>query len=179
MERYFYHGFEGIDLGEGIEQMLKYIESGHLRERSETDEKLKHICLYRKNEEVDYDKLPILKTALSSWIENCFVFVLSPDLEAEHQPPDKVQGLVDEWRSFKDIPMDKVVGIALPLDSINKSLDGESIFSEEEIPVISKYLPKLKEVAQEMGWMIVNSDEKGFTDKLDTELQRERSKSNT
>lgn len=179
MERYFYHGFEPIDLGEGIKQMLEYIESGHLRERSEKDEDLKHVCLYRKNEDIDYDNLNILETALSGWIENCFVFILSPDLEAEHQLPENVQGLVDEWRSFKDIPMDKVVGIALPLDSIQKSLDGKSVFSEEEIPVILEYLPKLKEVANKMGWMIVNSEEKGFTDRLDTNLQRERSKNNT
>lgn len=185
MRHYFYHGFEPFGLDkESVEYMLEIINSGGIKNRKDvrnyTDESLKHICLYRKNENYDYtDENWIFNSARGGWIDNCMVFVISDDIDAKYLPPHtNIEGmgpstnLVDEWRYFDDIPMDKIVGIAIPLNSFKEILDGKiTYFKPEEVEEIRSALKELKQVCKKLGLKVFNSEKKNFTDLLDSKLQ--------
>lgn len=183
MKRYFYHGIEpDISLYETIEILITIIESGGIKRRNIIngieDNELNHICLYKKNENYDYAAPDVLlDSARGGWIDNCMVFVISDEINARHIEPNVDTGgyglktnLVDEWRCFADIPLDKIIGIALPLDSISKALEGKNEFLyDEEIDILKNDLLKLKELCNKYGFKLFNSEEKDFVDKLDSQ----------
>ena len=190
MKRYFYHGIGELMDIEMIDIMQAIIDSGGLKTRSyvnrhEEDsdyEEFNHICLYKKNEDFDYDSEDaMLKTARGGWIDHCFYFIISPDIEAEKtEVVDETSyvynssekhylktNLVDEWRYNGNIPLDKIVGIAIPFDSLKEYI--------EEFPGLSKEydekINRLLTTAESLGWRVENSDDQDLCDKLDEELQ--------
>lgn len=183
MERYFYHG-----IGEDISclfKMLEIINSGGLKVRSK-DEKYNHVCLYKKNEEYDYNKEEkLLSSARGGWIDNCWFFIISPDVTAKKVKVSNKTGfdelgnptsnLVDEWRSEGDIPLDKIVGIGIPFDYIaqeEKEFDfvEDMDFHEHSFKEYYQLLKLLLEYANNSNWIVVNSEEKDICDKLDEQL---------
>lgn len=180
MSHLFYHGFEPWDYVESIQHMIEIINSGGLKKRNTVinldDDNLSHICLYRKNESFDYNAPNSLqKSARGGWIDSCMVFVVSSDISASYLPPNiKKEGyglktnLVDEWRCFEDIPLDKIIGVAIPLNSIKDALDGkDEFYNEEEITRLKEKLIELKEICDKLNLRTFNSEIKNFTDKID------------
>jgi len=185
MKHYSYHGFEPTcDFSFSIKHKLKIIKSGGIKRRARLsntiDPKLDHVCLYRKNENFKYENTPesMLQSAKSGWIDNCMVFIISDTINAKYIPPNtEVEGyglktnLVDEWRSREDIPLDKIIGIALPLDSIRNVLNGKDKFYNrpEEIAKLKNDLLKLKKVCDKLGFKTYNSEIPNFTDRIDSQ----------
>lgn len=181
MNRLFYHGFEPAGyLSDGVRHVIDIINSGGIKKRNKSrendDNLLNHICLYRKNMNFDYDSPDyFLQSARAGWIDNCMVFVISDDIQATYIPPNtELEGfglktnLVDEWRCLDNIPLNKIIGIALPLDSIQDTLKGRSPFADEnEIHRLKETLKELKEICAKHGLKTFNSEIKNFTDKID------------
>lgn len=195
MERYYYHGI-GDDLA-CLWKMIKIINSGELKTRSEimgdNDEKYNHVCLYKKNEEYNYDGKEeiLLQSARSGWIDNCWFFIISPDIFAEKVKKTDMTGfdefgnpttnLVDEWRSEGNIPLDKIVGIGIPFDTIMKTAKEESFVydMDYEMRSFKEYYQSLKtliDLAHSFNWVVVNSEEKDVCDKLDEQLNNHNKK---
>ena len=183
MDRYYYHGIEpyaGI-FDEQIELMIKILSEGILtrnvvKEMGKDDE-FNHVCLYKKNDCHDYENVKEFPdSAANGWINNCFVFVISPDVEAIKADNSKngVTNLVDEWRTFESIPPSKIVGIAIPYDSISNYLEDKTLDNLPEVVAekenIIKLLPILEEIVTSNGQFIVNSNIPDFTDQLDSSL---------
>ncbi len=188
MERYFYHGI-GDDIA-CLWKMLEIINSGGLKTRSQAgnydDQKYNHVCLYKKNEEFDYNgKEMILSSARAGWIDKCWFFIISPDVPAKKVSVSNETGfdefgnptsnLVDEWRSESDIPLDKIVGIGIPFDYIAQeekefgfAIDMDS--QEHSFKEYYQLLKSLLEYANNFNWIVVNSEEKDICDKLDEQL---------
>lgn len=181
MNRLFYHGFEFVGyLSEGVKQVIDIINSGGIKKRNESrendDNLLSHICLYRKNMNFDYDSPDYsFQSARAGWIDNCMVFVISDDIQATYIPPNtELEGfglktdLVDEWRCLENIPLNKIIGIALPLNSIQDTLKGKNPFADEnEIDRLKETMIELKEICAKHGLKTFNSEIKNFTDKID------------
>lgn len=194
MKRYYYHGLEG-DFVECLNGMLLIINSGELKTRnmdmdkndSEYD-RYNHVCLYRKNEEFDYDAglEAFCKSARAGWIDHCWFFIVSPDVSAKNVAQSSKVGfdefgnpltnLVDEWRSDGSIPLDKIVGIGIPFDNIEKEAKRFGCFYGSDVVYsIDEYyqlLNSLIELANSFHWIIANSDEKDVCDKLDEQLNK-------
>ena len=195
MKRYYYHG-----IGDNLSclwQMVKIINSGELKTRSiirdTKDEKYNHICLYKKNEEYNYDeeKEILLKSARGGWIDNCWFFIISPDISAKKVKQSNQTGfdefgnpttnLIDEWRSEGNIPLDKIIGIGIPFDYIAQE-EKETDFVEDieyNYHSFKEYYQTLKlliELAHNFNWIIVNSEEKDVCDKLDAQLNNHNQK---
>ena len=181
MNRLFYYGFEPVDyLSEEVRHMIDIINSGGIKLRSESrgidGNMLNHICLYRKNMDFDYSSPDFLtKSARAGWIDNCMVFVISDDIQATYIPPNtELEGfglktnLVDEWRCLENIPLDKIIGIALPLNSIQITLEGKDPLADEnEIRKLKEAITELKKICDQYGLKTFNSEIKDFTDILD------------
>ena len=179
MDKYFYHGIEPYNgmFGYSLNIMLKILKEG-LKTRKEVhdhyDEDLSHVCLYKKDDELDYsDQRWFFKSARSGWIDHCFVFILSPDVEAvkaSHEDTD----LLDEWRSIGDIPPSKIKGIALPMQTIKEYLEED--FKDEETKQdqeeLQKNLQLITEYILEKNLILVDSDMPNFTDELDESLKQ-------
>lgn len=195
MNKYYYHGFESFYgyYGESIEKMLKLLCEGIITRnevRKYNDERYNHVCLYRKNDDYDYsDKSVLLKSARSGWIDRCFVFVISPDIEAKKVDIRDTTGfdnegnsfsdLIDEWRSVGDIIPSKIVGVAIPYNSIKKYLsDGfySNLELEKDKEKVKKLLPMLEEYVLSQNLFIANSNIPNFTDELDSNLVKLKSK---
>ena len=187
MKRYFYHGFEPYYTdSEAVDHMLEIINSGGIKKRNEAindssdNNNLNHICLYRKNESHDYSSPDgLVHSARGGWIDNCMVFVISDEINAEYIPPNTElenkglpTDLVDEWRCFDNIPLDKIVGLAIPLDSFKNALDGnDRLLGSEEIADLRESLKRLKETCKRLGLKVYNSEKRNFTDFLDSQLE--------
>lgn len=181
MNRLFYHGFEPVDyLSEEVRHVIDIINSGGIKLRNESrgidDNMLNHICLYRKNMDFDYSSPEFFtKSARAGWIDNCMVFVISDDIQATYIPPNtELEGfglktnLVDEWRCLQNIPLDKIIGIALPLNSIQSTLEGKDFLADEnEISKLKEAIAELKKICDQYGLKTFNSEIKDFTDILD------------
>lgn len=177
MERYFYHGIEGYygNFGNTMEIVLKILQEG-LKTRNEvnshSNDEFEHVCLYKKNEELDYSDPSILyKSARAGWIDNCFVFIISNDIEANKATED-MTNLIDEWRSVGSIPPNKIIGLALPLNSIKEYLS-DKVDDEETIEdqnKLNKMLPIITEYILEKNLLLLDSEIPNFTDELDKTL---------
>ena len=184
MERYYYHGFDDYGYYEGICHMIDILRSGKLKTRNTIgdydDPRYEHVCLYRKNDDLDYDDKEVrMRSVRSGWIDGCMVFVISHDIEAYKVKSGKTVGfddndepvtnLIDKYRSVGSIPVSKIVSVALPLDDIKMVTDSGV---EEYKEKIEKALGMLRAVTSELNITILNSNERDFTDKKDEELNR-------
>lgn len=181
MERYFYHGIGDYVDTTMIDKMLEIIDSGGLKSRSVIrgfSDEYNHVCLYKKNEDYDYSDInALIHSARGGWIDHCFGFIISPDVSAKKVKTSNWGGfeelgalgtdLVDEWRSDGDISLDKIVGIMLPFDSIS---DCKREFSDFLTDDFDTKLFDLVNSANNLGLMVINSDEVDFCDKLDEQL---------
>ncbi len=182
MDRYYYHGIEAYSGAtiETFELINKILEEGLIARNKVLDlgSEFSHVCLYRKNEEFNYDDPErINESARSGWIDNCFVFIVSPEIEAHKANNDSSNGddltnLVDEWRSVGDIKPDKIVGLGLPYGFIEEELESD-IYSEEERREMRKKFEHIVSCCKELGLFIVNSEDKNFTDKVDNTLGKD------
>ena len=181
MEGYFYHGIEPYygAYSYGLETMYKILQEG-LKTRKEIhnhhDEELNHVCLYKKDQELDYKKY-YYKSARAGWIDKCFVLILSPEVEAvkaSHENTD----LLDEWRSKGNIPPSMIKGIALPMKTIKDYLEKQT--SDEEIindqNQTKKYISLITKFAINNNLIIMDSDMPNFTDELDESLKQNKTK---
>ncbi len=178
---YFYHGVaDGVD-EESLDHVIEVLKSGKLKARQELWEEychrdskqdFNHVCLYKKNPEYDYHgEKALSNSARGGWIDHCFLFIISPDIDAE-KTSSQYTNLVDEWRSHGSIPFDKVVGIGLPLDNIEEFKIEFPELAQEEY---QQKLDLIVDFAKNMGWTIENSDEVDFCDKLDKKLDDQKS----
>lgn len=170
---YYYHGVTDMADDEELTRFIKILKSGELKTRQEIrdfkDNGYDHVCLYRKNPEFGYnDSNPetMLKSARAGWIDHSFVFIISPDIDAE-KTSSQYTNLVDEWRSHGPIPFDKIVALGIPFDGIEEFIRQ---FPECHTSEYQQKLDFILDFAQNMGWRVINSDEKDFCDKLDKEL---------
>lgn len=188
MKRYYYHGIGELTCC--LWKMLEIIKSGELKTRNnmikDNYEKYNHVCLYKKNESFDYnDENNFLHSALSSWIEHCWFFIISPEIPAIKtkysnrvgfdDSEEPMSDIVDEWRSVGSIPFSKIVGIGIPFDSILEEEKRFGFVEDMNFNYVSfkefyELLKKLQEYAKKQNWIIVNSDEKGICDKIDEQL---------
>lgn len=179
MDRYYYHGIgEEIEL-ETLESMLTIMDTGVIKSRGSvgySGDEYEHVCLYRKNDNHNYSGGDRMGTAYEGWINHAFCFVISPNIEAlktahyhnlEDESSASFTDLIDEWRSDGEIPLDRVVGIGLPLDKIRdlRATAGSSVDEE-----FDDKLGDILVFAESMDWMIINSDEPEFADRLDERL---------
>lgn len=179
MDRYFYHGIGGDIEIETLENMLTIMDTGVIKSRGSvgySGDEYEHVCLYKKNDDYSYVGSERNGTAYEGWINHAFCFIISPDVVAGkarlyHSLEDESDGaftdLVDEWRSEGDISLDRVVGIGMPLDQIRelRAMTGS--------PVDEEFDDKLSDIllfAESMDWIVVNSDDVEFADRLDERL---------
>lgn len=179
MNKYYYHGVGDMVIEELLDLILKIISDGEIKTRSGVRPNLSseynHICLYKKNDDIDYsDEKDYGGSARSGWIDHCFFFIISPDIEARKvkvsnnttitDDGELCTNIVDEWRTDGAIPISKIKGIALPFDTIEEERTylKDSFFEK---------LAKIIDIATEYGWMVENSDEEDLCDRLDSELE--------
>ena len=188
MERYYYHGIEVYEnFSDTLEIVLKILKEGinvrhaYLQEEEKLNE-YNHVCLYKKNEDYDYNEETMINSARGGWIDHCCVFVIDPSIVAVKAPSstlnevNPVTNLVDEWRSFGKISVDKIVGLALPLNLINEFLNYKPRWEEDQIDQekTKDLINKIEIIANKMNLFIVNSDIDDFTDKLDLQLNEKK-----
>ena len=174
MERYYYHGFDHLGYEDGIKFMTNIILSGGIKTRNDVaslnDDSFEHVCLYRKNEDCDYgDKDTYYKSARYCYIDKCMSFVIDPSIEAER----KEGSYIDEYRSVGNIPNSKIVGIAIPFEQI---YNYSASLKPDDKKRLEELLKRLIDVSTEFGFIIHNSDEENFTDKLDEQLNKQANK---
>ncbi len=180
MSGYYYHGFEpysGI-IGRSMQLMFKILSEG-IKVRNQVsnryDDKYNHVCLYKKNDEYDYDeKDAIYKSARGGWIDKCFVIVINPDIDAYKVPVGVDTDLVDEWRCDHNIPPSEFVGIALPLSEIETYLIENDEYDKEDREILKEYYPKVLDLAKILGLTVYDSEQKDFTDIIDFELSKNK-----
>lgn len=162
--KYFYHGFD-FNVGiESIEFLYSFLKSGKIKSR------VGRVCLYRKNDSVDYSiEDNYIRSARSGWIDNCVVFVISPDISAYKLEGD--DNLVDEWRCPSDIDFSKVVGICLPPNFFECSPKYETTLEIERGIELHE---KIDEIISEYGWFVGDSSIPNFTDNLDESLNNKK-----
>ena len=173
---YFYHGIEfypGTIL-DTIKKCIKIMDEGiELRGiiRGFSDENMNHICLYHKNDEYDYQNhLSLLHSARGGWIDGQFVFIIDSDIDAKKAEIGRETDLIDEWRCYEKILPEKFVGVALPFDGIQELLNEDVDYNEEDKDIVRQYWNMLIEKVQSMGLILVNSDDKDFTDNFDNQI---------
>ena len=177
MDNYYYHGIEcyaGV-IGYVANIVTKILEEGIITRnaaRKYNDDNLNHICLYKKNNEYDYDSPnAILHSARGGWIDHSFVFIINPQIEARKATKEETN-LVDEWRCYNNISPKDIVGIALPLEVIENYLNDEHIEEEkDDVELLKTSLTKIKKMTKILNIPIYDSDKKDFTDELDSKLQ--------
>lgn len=185
MKRYFYHGIEfflpaTIDI---LNIVIKILNEG-LKTRQEvrkfnyeTCGKYEHVCLYRKGEPYEYDNRNFKQvfSALDTWIENGFVFIISPDINAVKAKHGEETSVVDEWRSIGGIDLNDIVGIGLPYSAFNEYF-ANGTFKEKEKNIVMELIKRIEDIANSRGLMIVDSCIPNFTDTLDETLNNEKVK---
>ena len=123
MNHYFYHGIECYSgtIGYSAQLVIKILEEGIIMRNIISqygDDKFNHVCLYKKNDDYDYDSPDcLIHSARKGWIDHSFVFIINPEIEARKATEEETN-LVDEWRCYKNISPDDIVGIALPYEVI-------------------------------------------------------------
>lgn len=205
MERYYYHGVgDNINLEYVLPIMCSIIENG-IKSRKKLGSKYNHVCLYQKNPDGDYESAEwFLKSARGGWIDNCFGFIINPNINAIKVEQDiytgfnekgnPVTNLIDEYRSIGDIPITEIAGIFMP--NIQNII--EIIKAKEKI-YENGYKNEMKKVCITLGLdekfqkmnlfqmlnfiieyanynnlIIADSCEKNFVDKLDDNLNSKK-----
>jgi hypothetical protein len=170
MNGFYYHGSESYygAIGHTIKKISKILDEGLLMRsvaNNFDNEKLNHVCLYKKNNKYNYDDMAVyLNTARAGWIDNGFVIVINPELDAVKTKVGEETDLVDEWRYYGNIHNSNFVGVALPFSTIREYLDSESYDEYVEIDkeIAKEYLPILFEKVEKMGLVMLDSDKKNL-----------------
>lgn len=177
MNRLFYHGMQPRRSSLcKIKTMLEIIDSGSLKSNRLLGNNLTHgyngldyisVC----SREKIYKYFKKEESAFNLFIKNNFCFILSGDISVikpkyldwncfEHYddlvnyinsfPGAQFSDLFDEWQVKDEIPLDYVVGLGLPLQSLSKiyNLDDKMM----------KEIERLYMFARTFGWDIVDSD---------------------
>ena len=159
---YYYHGTGETE--EALDTMIKIIESGGIKSKNKRNED--YYTLFNGDDYISvakwcYGDAPgydaTLESSFYGWIFNMPCFIIDDSIEAIHarkvERPysfdhniDRVTQFIDEWHVRDEIPLDKIVGIALPFPWIK-----ESKFRLEKALKILKY-------ASFYGWQVFNSD---------------------
>ncbi len=159
---YFFHGTGNGE--EALNKMLQIIESGGIKSKNMRNED--YDTLFNGDDYVSvarwcYDVMPGYNAGLESsfygWIFNMPCFIIDGDIEAIHATrverpysfdhnKDRVSQFIDEWHVKDEIPLDKIVGIALPFSWIKQSKRS-----------LLKILEILKH-AKDNNWQVYNSD---------------------
>ena len=179
MDRYFYHGVgDKIEI-ETLDVMLTIMDTGVIKSRGAvrySGDEYEHVCLYRKNDDYGYTGLDRVGTAYDGWINHGFCFIISPGLMAEKvehyydlldENNASFTDLIDEWRSDGEISLDRVVGIGLPFDEIRELRTRVGSSVDEDF---DEKLADILLFAESLDWIVVNSDDVEFADKLDNNL---------
>lgn len=179
MERYFYHGIEFFypETAQSIDTVLKILEEGLIM-RSKAfdcnDEDLNHVCLYKKNDDIDYNAFKSFEStsmsALDAWIRGGYVFILNPNLAAEKAETS----VIDEWRYYGNIPLSEFVGIALPYEHLEAYFNDSFKDPEVDYEELKGKLSQITKRAEELGLSIYDSTQIGFPDFIDEQLQQQK-----
>ena len=159
---YFYHG-TGEYVETALDTMIMIIQSGGIK--SKNKQKSNRHTLFNGDDYISVarwsgmenpDVPEMLRSSFYGWIFGCPTFIISPDIEAIHAGPyngysydpskERVSQFVDEWHVKDEIPLDKVVGIALPF-----------IWGKDNPLALSK-IRRILEYAKVYGWKVFNSD---------------------
>ena len=175
MTRYFYHGIEGWPgtFGNSVQVMIKILSEGIIirnQVRGYKNNDFNHVCLYKRNEEFDYDNPNnVVLSARNYWMSHGFVFVLNPEIDATKTNFEETD-LVDEWRCYHNIPPSEIVAIAIPFEDINEYLKEEDLEEEDEEDrkLLVEGLVTLKNMAEQLNIPIYDSCVNNFTDELDS-----------
>ena len=181
MSGYYYHGVESYygTLGYAASIIVKMLEEGILirsEARGFEDEELDHVCLYKKNEEYDYNNPDAsIESARGGWIDGQFVLIINPEIKARKATSNETN-LVDEWRCDSNIPPTDIVGIALPFKYIEEYLEEESLdeYEAKDHELLITSVKRIREIAKVLNIEIYDSEEKDFTDKLDHDLSKQK-----
>ena len=159
---YFYHG-TGDYVGTALDTMIKIIESGGIK--SKNKQRSNHYTMYNGDDHISVAKWSgqenrnfsdMLQSSFYGWIFGCPTFIISPDIEAIHAKQvkgyfydfnrERLSEFIDEWHVKDEIPLDKIVGIALPFNwSVNN-------------PIAMRKIGKILEYAKAYNWKVFNSD---------------------
>ncbi len=159
---YFFHG-TGDNLEVALDIMIRIIKTGAIQSKNKRKSKDltlfngdDYISVARWEEGFDYENLGMIMSSLYGWVYGCPTFIISPDIEAVHTSlyrggfydpkKDRVSQFVDEWHVKDEIPIDKVVGIAIPFDFLGKN------------PFALSLTKKILEYARAYEWKVYNSD---------------------
>lgn len=159
MERIFFHGTGDSDYG--FENMLKIICSGGIKSLKLQGSDYwglvngrDYISVCAWDDNISH-KVEDLQSAFNGWIFGCPVFIISGDINAikcgkYHRDYDanieRVSQYKDEWHVKDIIPLDKIIGIALP-------------FKDEEFISANKPIVDLiMEFAKEYEWIVLECD---------------------
>lgn len=177
MNSYFYHGIESYHgcMGEAAQLMIKILNEGIIyrnQARKHNDDEFNHICLYRKNNEYNYDEsATLIHSARGGWINHSFVFIINPQIEARKATREETD-LIDEWRCYNNITPDNIVGIALPFKIIEKYLNEQFEEEKEDRELLKEALTKIMEITKQLNLPTYDSDKENFTDELDSTLKQ-------
>ena len=159
---YFFHGTGEGD--EALNTMIEIIESGGIKSKNKRHED--YYTLFNGDDYVSvakwcYEEMPGyfagLESSFYGWIFNMPCFIIDGDIEAIHATrverpysfdhnKDRVSQFIDEWHVKDEIPLDKIVGIALPFSWIRKSRTS-----------LLKML-NILQYAKDFNWQVYNSD---------------------
>jgi hypothetical protein len=159
---YFFHG-TGEDCS-ALEIMIDIIESGGIKSKNKRNEH--YFTLFNGDDYVSvtrwvYDNPSHLSADMDSsfygWIFNMPCFIIASDIDAIHAKKirvgeaydynkDRVSVFIDEWHVKDEIPLDKIVGVALPFSWLRKSKE-----------VLVNILQILK-YAKQYNWQVYDSN---------------------
>ena len=159
---YFFHG-TGEFLESALDTMITIIKTGGIKsknKRKSNDLTLfngdDYISVAKYEEGFDYENQGIFMSSFYGWIYGAPTFIISPEIEAIHaklyrggrydSSKERVSQFVDEWHVADEIPLDKVVGIALPFQFVDDN------------PFVLTMMRKILEYAKVYGWKVYNSD---------------------
>lgn len=159
---YFYHG-TGDYVETALDKMIKIIESGGIK--SKNKQKSNNYTMFNGDDHVSVarwegknnpDFSDMLQSSFYGWIFGCPTFIISPDIEAIHAKQvkgyfydsnrERVSQFIDEWHVRDEIPLDKIVGIAIPFS-----------WSKNNRAAARK-IGRILEYAKKYNWKVFNSD---------------------
>ena len=176
MSKIFYHGIKSYyDPNESISIMLQIISSGGIKCRRLQGVTSKlgfngddYISVCEEKSDYEYRKYP--NNVFFRYIYYGFCFILSDNIPVilvqyinsddfdsyteiieymGHYPGVRFSDLFDEWQVKDEIPLDYIVGLGLPLQSLSKiyNLDDKMM----------KEIERLYMLARTFGWDIIDS----------------------
>jgi len=159
MERVFFHGTGDSDYA--FDNMLKIIETGGIKSLEMQNSSFRglvngqnYISVCSWDDGIDHS-VEKMQSSFNGWIFGCPCFIIR-GIEAikcgkyhsdYNSEVERVSQFEDEWHVKDFIPLDKVIGIALPLKDV------------EFINRNKEKVDKILEYATEYNWQVFESDE--------------------